>query len=988
MDSYQWLSQRINNIKYQEDAKERAEMLKQFRDKALYENRFHRTGIMRRFVYIKTTNLKKFEEHRLIFEGFYGIEVLRVPPELSELFMETLLQQRSKDLVPLAVIREESNLYRPNSETFSSLSHATRAVNRSRLWSYMLKKEKDGSSGLQSKVYEHRTNGRIDLTRRDNHANTHGEDQSIFGWDDIFVLPQCNNMSYDDLHRFAVKHSSRDMVISAFLKDNIYYKQLLDVEFNKQSPERVVDFGLSVSDFVARNTYYNNPLAVAYGYRNLQNHVLNFGVFFRAARNRRQNNYWNPGLNGGIPLTKKDDEIHELTFMAHDFGHFAIPDLIYCGDNSVNHRRAYIAWRMISEATTMTLADMLFVDSLVQTGVQYNFDTRRIYPLFRDLNVHFLESSSAEGEKGGEIRKKSPEFVANLKKVIRANYRYCLKGDDSLYRQLLGEAGVKDDTTLKRFEEKFMPFFVEDFRWTEHNYDNMIKRSEELRRWWEGIQPIRDLGYLHLKSINDFLADLHKAKKEEKEDVGIASDDGDAFIDRVFEVVFEQKVRPVLTTEAVLLSEDQRRQRGFTRWMAGQLAICARFHFIKESAEFQSRIIDLLLQYAKQESMDLVAANHIRGVFEDYLQVLVDKNLITIDDQATFAELYPLFDPFYVCYDKGATHYEDLAQVSRRIFSLETHREKQFLAAERIVGRGLTEKEKGYLSAASLLVEAGGVRVEGGLYVSRPGVLLLAETHFERGYESSLQQLQQVQVTFLLSGVSVETSLELVAHKEAKVARLTSSKTLAMNLPLFRVQGEDLWRQKAYFQEVLRNRTAFEARCDPRSKKAHPTSANEIHNITLPAAKATSLCYSMILKDFNSLFIGRMGPEGNEEEVREVVRTMARILHQRYPEVILSPEDYLDMKNSKKYESTKSQQQPIASQRHHGDTLLEVQQIADTVVSTEAKELFKELGINVETPDYVQLSEFRSRITYLAFPVLSKKSESKTDSEAYLKKVL
>ena len=28
---------------------------------------------------------------------------------------------------------------------------------------------------------------------------------------------------------------------------------------------------------------------------------------------------------GGIPLTAKRDAIHEITFMAHDLGHFAIP---------------------------------------------------------------------------------------------------------------------------------------------------------------------------------------------------------------------------------------------------------------------------------------------------------------------------------------------------------------------------------------------------------------------------------------------------------------------------------------------------------------------------------------------------------------------------------------------------------------------------------------------------------------------------------------
>ena len=135
--------------------------------------------------------------------------------------------------------------------------------------------------------------------------------------------------------------------------------------------------------------------------------------------------------------------------MSHDFGHFAIPDLTFIGNNSVRHRRAYIAWRMASEATTVTLADMLFVDSLQKSGVEYDFATRRIYPLFMDLQINFLDKKS---------------FVANLKKVVHANYVYCLRGDDSPYRELLREAGSLDEN-LEKFKEKFMPFFVEDFHW-------------------------------------------------------------------------------------------------------------------------------------------------------------------------------------------------------------------------------------------------------------------------------------------------------------------------------------------------------------------------------------------------------------------------------------------------------------------------------------------------------------------------------------------
>ncbi len=275
LDSCTWLE---SQLKRPHDDAERASLLTRFRDKALKENFHNRTGIMRRFVFLKTSNMKKFAEHTNIFTGLYGIEVLRVPPDLDDVFVKGLLQIKTQNLVPLAVIREESNLYRPNSEEFCSLSHGVRAVNRARMWCYTLQ---DGK--LKEKLYEYNTSGRIDLHRRSSYFNT-GE---VFGWDDIFVLSS-SNLSYHQLQQWGIKRSSRDMVISDYLRDNVYYKNLLDVEFNKQSPQRVIDFSNSVSTFVEKNVYYNNPLAVQYGYRNLQNHVLNFGVFFRAAKNRRQ----------------------------------------------------------------------------------------------------------------------------------------------------------------------------------------------------------------------------------------------------------------------------------------------------------------------------------------------------------------------------------------------------------------------------------------------------------------------------------------------------------------------------------------------------------------------------------------------------------------------------------------------------------------------------------------------------------------------------
>jgi len=244
------------------------------------------------------------------------------------------------------------------------------------------------------------------------------------------------------------------------------------------------------------------------------------------------------------------------------------------------------------------------------------------------------------------------------------------------------------------------------------------------------------------------------------------------------------------------------------------------------------------------------------------------------------------------------------------------------------------------------LVEAAGGEVEEDRYVTRPGCRILARTTlsseaaaifeqvgidrerpeyeqlaefgagltylsfqhsdaeaFNRRMARELQHLSvhaATSVTFLLAGVSVETSLELLAHAEAKVARLTSSKTRAMNETLYRLQGSSEQRamQRAYIEAFLRERAVFEGQHHPREGSADD---NELFNILNLGAKATALTYTMSLKDYHRLFIGRLTPQGNETEVREVCALMCRLLQADYPLVIRAPEEYAGTAHGEKY---------------------------------------------------------------------------------------
>jgi adenylate kinase len=978
IDSFSWIERRweefsaeAQKMRKTPDFSAFSQDLLHFRDKALHENRFRKTGTaLRRFVYLQTKNVHKWREHSQIFDSLYGIEVLRLPPNLPEEVLQQLLLHRDKSLIPIAVIRETSNLFKPGSTILSSLRHGVSAVNRSHLraLSWNVKEKR-----YDVREYVHETVGTIDLTRRDtslfgsranhDHDSKEGKpsqghlsastlissDPSVFSWDDIFVAPQLP-YTFHELRQMGFKHSARDQVISDFIRDTIYYKDRLSLKFSNLSTARVVDFGVKVSDLVDGNEYYNNEWAVKFGYRRLIEHTLKMGAFWRSAENRRQNTYWCPGLNGGIPVvSKKDDKIHEDVFRAHDFGHYIVPDLIFTGTDSVVHRRAYVAYRMISEATTMTMADMLFVHALKTSGVEYDFSKRRIYPLFCALGLSFDDPSS---------------FIVTLKQVVHANYVYCLQGDDGEYKKLLKKAGNLDPVTgtapcLEAFKEKYMPFFVEDFRWTEHNYDNMVQRSEDLRRWWSATAPLQRFPHIPMVTVDDFLNSLSHGTPN------FHDLDDKAFVDAVFEHVFENTISPVFQAPAPSVPESHLLFRAFNRWMTGQLAICSKFAPVfPQSMEIQTQIVSALVDaHNDLDHFSLEKVNAIRATFESYLQELVNRCLISKDDQRTFAEVYPLFDPYYVSYDKATSEYEDLKSVSQRTFSLSTHRAKQFDRIRRHIGHDLTAREQKCVAWMTDMIEMGGGQVSDGLFVTQPGVLLL--TTFEGSSWKAFPH-DQGMVSFLIAGVAIETSLELCAHKEARVARLTSSKTNAMTAPLFRVQGSmvsspsnavnSTAAQRMYLSQAVAMRNASLAMREQNSPM-------ELKNMLLPACKATALCYSMKIADFHKLFIGRIPEPGNENEVRYVTAKMADILHAQFPEHIHPSAHYLGGSNKDKLATPSQVKAPTLPSNGKPGLWYH------SVLTPDASRLFKRLNIaDYGTNSAAGWAEFRSRLTYLVFP--------------------
>eukprot|EP00742_Colponemidia_sp_Colp-10_P013576 GILJ01015344.1.p1 GENE.GILJ01015344.1~~GILJ01015344.1.p1 ORF type:complete len:1210 (+),score=145.61 GILJ01015344.1:690-4319(+) len=950
MTTYQFIERRLLALSKNDNLSTLSdEELVSLRDRLLAENAEHRTGAnLRRFVYLKTSNMFKYQEHVKVFDKLYGIEVLRLPPQFED--DVRLLTHRTPTLVPLAVIREETNLLAPNGRSLSSMRHGVSALDRCTMTALT-------ASTAGPRQYECTVTGHVDLTRQTHNkvglGASGGASGGGFGWDDIFV-PTDSPYTYHQLATMGIKNSSRQSVISDFLRDVVYYKTTKQFAFSTLTkhadgaPERVVDFRLNVADLVNSNASYNHPLMVRYGLHNMFQNALNGGMFWRRAENRRQNTYWCPGLNGGMPVVRKpQDAIHEDTYRAHDLGHHVIPDLIFDGEASDRHRRAYIAVRMASEACTLIMGDVAYVDKLKKSGVvgDYDFGKRCIYPLFCDLGISF----DLDDDQDLDV------FMSRLKTVMRANFDYCLKGDDSGYRQLLVAAGRDPDTSesLARFKAKYKPFFVEDFRWTERNFDNMVDKSEELALWWNKIRPLRGLGGIDIQSISDF---CNKTSPK--------TEDLDSFLANIFEYVFEERVRPAMTRlESPPPSRADLLFRGFTRWMAGQLAIMSRFvHVYPELEDVQDKLIHRLVHHSRdRERFSIVDIDEMRAVYEQCLQTMVNRTLISKDDMQTFKEVYPLFDPFYMTYDHDASHYEDLDVVSRRAFN--SHMPHHIRRAQ----RHNPAVSVPYLTTMITLVEAGDGQVLDGLFVTRPGVLMLTSHDSTESIKSVQDDNGDTLVSFLIAGISVETSLELTAHKEAKVARLTSSKTRAMSTPLYRVQGRHTLNQRIQLSALAS------------VQLWNYQESVEIQNMTRPACKSTAICYSMTVKDFHTMFIGRMNTVSNETEVVEVVERMAVALAHRFPTVIRDVEWYRHASNLDKGPVVKGPNHNVADVAQNTDQIVVV--VDHTRLTAKACRLFQTLGIHTDN-QIKALCEFRSRLTFLAFNPT--KDPTPAEQDAYL----
>lgn len=468
-----------------------------------------------------------------------------------------------------------------------------------------------------SQTFRHAVHGYIDLTRRqrDNH--------DVFGWDDIFVHEE-TGMTFHEMAMTGQKVSGRDVVISQVFESVLYHRvNRPDLNFFTLRPQKTIDWNFDVyEDFVMKHRLLRDVSTRAPLTHSIIQTVCERGVFFRSAANRRQRVYWFPGLNSGIPLTAKKDIVHETTFMVHDFGHFIIDDLVFTGSiKNPLHRAVYVTYRMISEAITMVLADIVFVHGIRRTDdTFYDYSTRCIYPLVMD----------------------NPDLQAALDRhdtnVIRAmceaNVRYCLEGDLRPWRSL-----GASESALEKFTQKYERFFQEDYRWTINNYDNMAKDAEFFSKWTQLV--FNRMGLVGIVDTVDSFTERHFKN----------SDDAADIVGRTFDAVWKERVLPAMmtTTRPTETDRKTRQQNAFRRYITGQLALCVKVqHLTPRATETMETIIAHMSTAVDGDDVDCERVNDFFVRFVSWLSM---RSIIKRDDAETFKDMYPLFEPFYVFYD-------------------------------------------------------------------------------------------------------------------------------------------------------------------------------------------------------------------------------------------------------------------------------------------------------------------------------------------------
>lgn len=550
-------------------------------------------------IYLCTDNENKVQIWRDDLKN-YSFQVVGVKKDLSDAEIHEILSRKDT----LCIAREETNLY--SEQQLSERNSGTFADNICHITVTFLE-----NGAVHFKKYDDKIHGFIFYDESFLKALAKdGKEISTIWWDEIFY-PEFADYSknYKQLRKEGSLKSARELAIS-FLANDRFRLTKTRVSYQPESDKILFD------QDIAENILADETLKAAEGTTiyNLIIEVFNQGVFFRPIVTQRDRNYWYPPFSG-IPITPKRDNVHEMTYLVHDLFHQLFPDGLINFDNSNRHRIPYLINRLMSEAFTLVLADMIFVDSI--QSLNYDFSKRKIYPLFKKTG---LDSTVAE----------------DIKKLLFANARFFIFGDISEFQKLVGECAELDE-----FVEKYTPFAREDLKWSSQNYQNFQAHpATDYNEWAKYVQKIfpEMSGFSEKKSTEEIFSKVFNTNWTKIENVLCA----------------DQKRE--------LADWKVRRSRGFKKLFAGNLGLWLAYSPLKNSAMF-----DYVFSTLQKNVLDIEEINQIVTVYERSLTFLRQTNRIDHNDFLTMKIIFPLFKPHFVFYDLEETR-DNWAELRNEVF--------------------------------------------------------------------------------------------------------------------------------------------------------------------------------------------------------------------------------------------------------------------------------------------------------------------------------
>lgn len=365
-------------------------------------------------------------------------------------------------------------------------------------------------------------------------------------------------------------------------------------------------------------------------------------------------------------------------------------------------------YRLISECITLVLADMIFVNNVLCSGHDYETkDQRKIYPVFQAMLAKWRHTLS-----------KHMSWSNFVHEVLVGSFEYCFFHDTSRWESMMDinkdtnddvlnrEAdpekhtmGTKEDTkthVLEPFKHKYDRYFMEDFRWTRTNFDNMMKTPDVYKEWFSHVSKWISCGVgIELESITSFIVDNHLIHS-------YVSKQPKYFFHDIFDIVYDKYVKRLFAPPLSFLDSNKDDCKGknvsgvlvmdetvsvvtvadattkriprvshttcilnrFVRYMMGQSILFFQHGKIPFAGEYFKRLSTLIERCGKtyrdnerqEKDKDkteelLSQIDTARAFYNAFLTRLKECMIISPDDAKNFQEICPIFPPCYVDYD-------------------------------------------------------------------------------------------------------------------------------------------------------------------------------------------------------------------------------------------------------------------------------------------------------------------------------------------------